>query len=48
MRLVIQAYGFQAFKAIVAAASPQTQARLLALVVQAFPLGMQSELLALT
>ena len=48
MRLVIQAYGFDAFTAIVAAASPRTQARLLALVVQALPLGMQSELLALT
>ncbi len=45
MRLVIQAYGFEAFTAIVAAASPQTQARLLALVVQALPLRMQSELL---
>jgi hypothetical protein len=45
MRLVIQAYGFEAFTAIVAAASPQTQARLLALVVQALPLAMQSELL---
>lgn len=48
MRLVIQAYGFEAFTAIVAAASLRTQARLLALVVQALSVGMQSELLALT
>jgi hypothetical protein len=47
MRSIIQAYGFRVFGVIVAAASPQTQARLLALVVQALPVGIQLELLAL-
>ncbi|HEY9601245.1 MAG TPA: bifunctional DNA primase/polymerase [Allocoleopsis sp.] len=42
---VIQAYGVRAFLRILTAATPQTQAKLLALVMQALPLGFQSELL---
>jgi hypothetical protein len=42
---VIQAYGIRAFLRILTATTPQTQARILALVMQALPLGFQSELL---
>ncbi|HEY9633739.1 MAG TPA: hypothetical protein V6D14_10055 [Coleofasciculaceae cyanobacterium] len=43
----VQAYGLGAFLRIVAAATPQTQARLVALVMQALPANFQSELVAL-
>lgn len=46
IRAVVQAFGFRGFRAIVAATSPNTQARLLALVMQALPLEVQSQLLA--
>jgi hypothetical protein len=42
---IIQAYGIRAFLRILTAATPQTQAKLIALVMQALPLGFQSELL---
>jgi hypothetical protein len=44
---VIRVYGISAFLQIVAVATPQTQANLLALVMKAMPTGFQSELLAL-
>jgi len=43
---IIQAYGLSAFLRILTAATPQTQARLLALLIQALPVSFQSELLA--
>jgi hypothetical protein len=42
---IIQAYGIRAFLRILTASTPQTQAKLIALVMQALPLGFQSELL---
>jgi hypothetical protein len=44
---VVQVYGISAFLRIMIAATPQTQARLLALVIQALPANFQSELVAL-
>ena len=44
---VIQAYGIRAFLRILTAATPQTQASLMALVMQALPLNFQLELTAL-
>jgi hypothetical protein len=42
---IIQAYGISAFLRILRAATPQTQARLLALVMQALPVSLSAELL---
>lgn len=43
---IIQAYGLSVFLRILTAATPKTQARLLALLIQALPVSFQSELLA--
>lgn len=42
---VVRAYGIRKILRILTAATPQTQAKILALVMQALPLGFQSELL---
>jgi hypothetical protein len=44
---VIQVYGFRPFLRVMVVATPQTQARLLALVMQALPVSLQSELMVL-
>jgi hypothetical protein len=44
---VIQVYGVRSFLQALTSATPQTQARLLALVMQALPVSLQSELIVL-